>query len=80
VDTGRILTGGGVSLGIDMTLHLLQRFLGHRIAEETARILEYRSAWNANAAALPDIVEIERLGAGPRAASLSTVHQTRRSP
>ena len=58
VDTGSILTGGGVSLGIDMTLHLIQRHLGRKVAEETARILEYRHAWKANAAALPDIVEM----------------------
>ena len=57
VDTGSVLTGGGVSLGIDMTLHLIARFLGRGIAEETARILEYRHAWAANAAALPDVVE-----------------------
>jgi transcriptional regulator GlxA family with amidase domain len=57
VDTGSVLTGGGVSLGIDMTLHLIGRYLGREIAEETARILEYRHAWKANAAALPDIVE-----------------------
>jgi transcriptional regulator GlxA family with amidase domain len=57
VDTGTVLTGGGVSLGIDMTLHLIGRFVGHGIAEETARILEYERAWRANAVALPDIVE-----------------------
>jgi transcriptional regulator GlxA family with amidase domain len=56
VDSGSVLTGGGVSLGIDMTLHLIQRFLGRDIAEETARILEYRHAWKANAAMLPDLV------------------------
>ena len=58
VDTGSILTGGGVSLGIDMTLHLIRRFVGREVAEETARILEYRRAWQANAAALPDVVEV----------------------
>jgi transcriptional regulator GlxA family with amidase domain len=52
-----VLTGGGVSLGIDMTLYLLQRFVGDAVAAETARILEYQRAWKANAAALPDIVE-----------------------
>lgn len=57
VDTGSILTGGGVSLGIDMTLHLIRRFAGDGIAEETARILEYRHAWRANGAMLPDVVE-----------------------
>ncbi len=58
VDTGSVLTGGGVSLGIDMTLHLIARFQGREVAEETARILEYRRAWQANAAALADIVEM----------------------
>jgi transcriptional regulator GlxA family with amidase domain len=57
VDTGSVLTGGGVCLGIDMTLYLLQRFFGDAVATETARILEYQRAWNSNAAALPDIVE-----------------------
>jgi transcriptional regulator GlxA family with amidase domain len=80
VDAGRILTGGGVSLGIDMTLHLLQRFLGRGIAEETARILEYRPAWNANAKALPDLIEEDRAGAAPHEPLQPTTHQTRHSP
>jgi transcriptional regulator GlxA family with amidase domain len=58
VDTGSVLTGGGVSLGIDMTLHLIGRLLGPGIAQETARIIEYRHAWEANAARLPDVVEL----------------------
>ena len=58
VDTGSVLTGGGVSLGIDMTLHLIARFQGREVAEETARILEYSRAWQANAAALSDIVQM----------------------
>jgi transcriptional regulator GlxA family with amidase domain len=63
VDAGSVLTGGGVSLGIDMTLHLIARFVGANVAEETARILEYRNAWRANAAALRDVVEArERAG------------------
>jgi transcriptional regulator GlxA family with amidase domain len=56
VDTGSVLTGGGVSLGIDMTLYLLRRFVGAAVAAETARILEYQRAWKANAALL-DVVE-----------------------
>jgi transcriptional regulator GlxA family with amidase domain len=51
VDNGRIVTGGGVSLCIDATLHLLARLLGRHVADETARILEYRHAWQANEAA-----------------------------
>ncbi len=80
VDAGRVLTGGGVSLGIDMTLHLLERFLGRPIAEETARILEYRQAWKANAAALPDVIEVARAGAGQHGPSLATADQMGRSP
>jgi transcriptional regulator GlxA family with amidase domain len=59
VDTGSVLTGGGVSLGIDMTLYLLQRFIGGAVAAETARILEYQRAWKANGTALPDVRERE---------------------
>ncbi len=51
VDNGRIVTGGGVSLCIDATLHLLARLLGPHVADETARILEYRHALAANRAA-----------------------------
>lgn len=57
VDCGTILTGGGVTLCIDMTLYLLERFMGPRVASETARIIEYSAAYAANAARLPSIVE-----------------------
>lgn len=55
VDDGDVVTGGGVSLGIDMTLHLLRRFLGEEAFAETARILEYRGAYEANAMRLADV-------------------------
>ena len=42
------MTGGGVSLCIDTTLHLLASMLGQHVADETARIMEYRRAWQAN--------------------------------
>ena len=51
VDNGRVVTGGGVTLCIDATLHLLGRLLGRHVADETARILEYRHALQANQAA-----------------------------
>lgn len=57
VDSGRIVTGGGVTLGIDATLHLLSRLLGARVADETARIMEYSRAWRANREAMPVIVQ-----------------------
>jgi transcriptional regulator GlxA family with amidase domain len=48
VDRGRLVTGGGVSLCIDTTLHLLAVMLGPEVADETARIMEYTRAWWAN--------------------------------
>jgi transcriptional regulator GlxA family with amidase domain len=48
VDRGSVVTGGGVSLCIDTTLHLIAAMLGQRVAEETARIIEYKRAWKAN--------------------------------
>ena len=53
VDSGGVVTGGGVSLCIDATLYLLARELGEDVAQDTARIIEYDRAWAANKAALP---------------------------
>lgn len=57
VDCGAVVTGGGVTLGIDATLHLLARLVGAEVADETARIMEYTRAWRANREALPVIVQ-----------------------
>ena len=46
-DEGAV-TGGGVTLCIDTTLHLLAKMLGQEVADETARIIEYTRAWRAN--------------------------------
>jgi transcriptional regulator GlxA family with amidase domain len=48
VDRGGVVTGGGVTLCIDTTLHLIAGMLGQRVADETARIMEYQRAWQAN--------------------------------
>jgi transcriptional regulator GlxA family with amidase domain len=56
VDCGGVTTGGGVSLCIDTTLHIIERELGPRVAQETARILEYLRAWEANRREFPSIV------------------------
>ena len=56
VDSGRIVTGGGVTLCIDLTLHLLERLLGTDVAAETARIMEYTTARAANRHQLQTIV------------------------
>lgn len=57
VDCGSVITGGGVTLGIDATLHLLSRLIGEDVANETARIMEYSRAWRVNREALPVIVQ-----------------------
>ena len=41
-DNGRIVLSGGISAGIDMSLHVVARLLGRAQAEETARWMEYR--------------------------------------
>ena len=41
VDTGRIITSGGISAGIDMSLHLVERLAGRELAYRTARQMEY---------------------------------------
>ncbi|WP_342713117.1 DJ-1/PfpI family protein [Bradyrhizobium sp. B124] len=51
VDSGPVITGGGVVLAVDTTLHLIGRFRGHEVAAETARIIEY--AWHPNGGAFP---------------------------
>lgn len=56
VDNGSVVTGGGVSLCIDATLHIIEGELGTRVAQETARIIEYTRAWDANRREFPAIV------------------------
>jgi len=51
VDEGNLVTGGGVTLCIDSTLHLLRRFVGEDVAAKTARAMAYSHAWEANRAA-----------------------------
>ena len=57
VDAGRIVTGGGVSLCIDTTLHILERMLGPAVASETARIIEYDRARAANSTLFPAVLD-----------------------
>jgi transcriptional regulator GlxA family with amidase domain len=52
VDDGRVVTGGGVTLCIDAMLYLIERFVGADAARETARIIEYSAARDANRARL----------------------------
>ena len=41
VDNGRIILSGGISTGIDMSLHVVARLLGNDVALATARHMEY---------------------------------------
>ncbi|GAA4342106.1 hypothetical protein GCM10023165_23500 [Variovorax defluvii] len=56
VDSGTVLTGGGVSLCIDAMLHLIATRIGAAEAAEVARIIEYGAAWEANRARLPTLL------------------------
>lgn len=44
VDNGAIVTSGGISAGIDMSLHLVERLAGRELAVRTAHQMEYD--WN----------------------------------
>jgi transcriptional regulator GlxA family with amidase domain len=46
LDQGRVLTSGGISAGIDMSLHMLQRFSGLGVARATAKQMEF--SWTTN--------------------------------
>lgn len=41
VDTGKLVTSGGISAGIDMSLHLVSRLGGMALAKMTARQMEF---------------------------------------
>lgn len=41
IDEGSVITSAGVSAGIDMALHVVERLHGRAIAEQTARGMEY---------------------------------------
>lgn len=52
VDDDGIVTGGGVTLGIDTMFYCLARSHGAEVARETARVMEYDRALAANRQAL----------------------------
>lgn len=47
VDAGDVVTGGGLSCGLDLGLHLVDRWAGRDLAEATARQVDH--AWSAAA-------------------------------
>ncbi len=52
IDNGRIVVAAGVSAGIDMSLHVVERLLGPELAEEAALYMEYH--WDRNEEGLTD--------------------------
>ncbi len=46
VDEGELLTSGGISAGIDMSLHLVSKLYGEDLAEKTAKEMEF--SWTKN--------------------------------
>jgi len=46
VDTGNLVTSGGISAGIDMSLHLVRKLHSQTLADKTARQMEF--AWTKN--------------------------------
>jgi transcriptional regulator GlxA family with amidase domain len=45
IDNGRVIVSAGISAGIDMSLEVVARLLGREQAIETARYMEYESAF-----------------------------------
>ena len=43
VESGRIATAGGLTSGIDLALHVVERYFGRGIAQATATYMEYES-------------------------------------
>jgi transcriptional regulator GlxA family with amidase domain len=41
VDNGKVITAGGISAGIDMSLYVVGKLLGEEKAKNTARYMEY---------------------------------------
>jgi len=43
VDEGNIATAGGLTCGSDLAMHIVERYFGRKLAEDTAYYLEYQS-------------------------------------
>lgn len=53
VDSGDVVTAGGLSAGVDMALHLVERFADRELAIRTARQIDY--AWDPDAGIVHNI-------------------------
>ena len=57
VDSGDLVTAGGVTSGIDLALHLVERFVGGEAAKAEARRLEY--TWSPESEVAPEPSKFE---------------------
>lgn len=53
LDNGKVIVSAGISAGIDMSLHVVERLLGQEMAEETAGYMEYH--WDHSDPSLEDV-------------------------
>lgn len=60
-ESGNVLCSGGVYASVDLSLYLVEKFCGHKVAMETARalLLETPRVWQAGYAAAPPEVSHE---------------------
>jgi putative intracellular protease/amidase/YHS domain-containing protein len=65
VDDGNISTAGGLTSGIDLALHIVERYLGRITAERTAHALEYQGNGWRDAASNAAYLERPRLTGDP---------------
>jgi len=47
VDNGKVITSGGISAGIDMSLYVVELIYGREAAQKTAAYMEYRGRYQA---------------------------------
>ena len=57
VDEGKIISSAGISAGIDMSLHLVERIAGRALAERTARQLDFDWTENSTRAQTPGAMD-----------------------
>ncbi|MFA7208336.1 MAG: hypothetical protein WC084_06705, partial [Synergistaceae bacterium] len=44
IDNGKIMTSGGISAGIDLSLHIVKKLCGEETANKTMEYMEYGEA------------------------------------
>lgn len=59
IDQGHVITAGGLSAGIDMSLHIVSRYFGVDVAQQTAHFIEYKNeSWKRDIVEYNDVKKI----------------------